>query len=118
MLDDAAKLLDYSTEIGVGFVLVFVVVTVLKGRANIRRFREEQAQQQALAASLGLRAAGAEPAKSLFQGALASLADGPEKLGPFCRPPEDLRPVRRRVRRRAEGPRDHGLPPLAGHGDR
>jgi len=83
-LDDFEKLLRYSNEITIGFVALMVLAFVFKARGKMGRFQEQLAQRQAVAASLGFRAAGVG-AKGMLASMAATIADGPERLGPFQR---------------------------------
>jgi hypothetical protein len=83
-LADLAALWErHSTAITIGLVLAFAARVVLKGRANLRRFTEAQAQRRAAAASLGFKAPGTEPHHSVLDGVLATLVDGTERFGRF-----------------------------------
>jgi len=83
-LDDFEKLLRYSNEITIGFVALMVLAFVFKARGMQGRFQEQQAQRQAVAASLGFRAPGGG-AKGMLASMAAAIADGPERFGPFQR---------------------------------
>jgi hypothetical protein len=69
----------HSTAILAVLVLALVARAVIKGRANLRRFAQHQAERSAVARSLGLATPG--PASALA----AMLVDVPERFGRFPR---------------------------------
>jgi hypothetical protein len=75
----------HGRMIVVALAIVVVCITVLQLRSARRRYRKHQAQQSAIAASLGFRARGFDARESFLRNARESIVDGADKIGPFRR---------------------------------
>jgi hypothetical protein len=76
---------NHSTAIIAALLLALVGRAAVKGRANLRRFAEHQAERRAVAASLGLAAPGTDVTRGPASALAAMVVDVPERFGRFPR---------------------------------
>jgi hypothetical protein len=78
-------ILDHPGAIFGALIALGVLRAIIRGRGRLADLAEDQARRRAVAASMGLRTPSREWRDDLVTTVLASIADAPEKLGPFPR---------------------------------